>query len=75
MFHVRKETHPLYRVKIDNFVVMTPYGDRWRLLRRILAQEYNKEGAAKKEYVQEKHAQYVNRSSVIYCLENIAIGL
>ena len=37
---------------------MTPYGDQWRLLRRILAQEYNKAGAAKKVSVQEMHALY-----------------
>lgn len=37
---------------------MTPYGDQWRLLRRILAQEYNKAGAAKKVSIQERHTLY-----------------
>jgi len=46
-------------INLDRFVVMTPYGDKWRLLRRVLAQEFNKSGAAKKENIQERHAQYV----------------
>jgi len=60
---------------------MTPYGDRWRLLRRILAQEYNKEGSAKTTYVQERHAQSMlyhllkDPESYIECARSFSSGV
>jgi len=42
--------------KFDNYVALTPYGDKWRLLRRIMAQEYDKSGSISKMDVQERHA-------------------
>jgi hypothetical protein len=60
-----------YRTTVDNYMVMIPYGDKWRLQRRIIHQEFNKSASSVSEKldIQVKHAQYVSLdTSVRNCI-------